>query len=446
MEESPLHAARQPLQPLPATTTINRFGNSKTVDAQPLLSTGKSCPAFLTPPSTPVRPDVTRSATASDLGDLDRTSFEAMTLEPDVSLKAVESPLAPSSEEQRAWEQIGPRPCTESYWRIGSAATGYEQLGQGAWSIVYGATTGSELTSSSPNLPTPPSSPSSNAKKPAAAAFYAMKAASRRDAHPILLQEARILTYLHSFSNADDYLVHFFGYDFAAKALLLKAIPLNLDTQARTCLETARINFSTRTMFDPVIGVNEWQFLATHLIGGLAFLHRNRCIHGDIKPANILLQPSDGEKVTPLYCDFSSSHIIPSSSSQGQEKVELQDQQITALTRDFASPELLSSLTNRDQSPIATPASDIYALGVTLLIAATGSSPYESAGSEFLKLTMAKEGQPIEFARNGDQATRVMKRGMVERCLKGAVAKKVESRWTVEQWREEVRVGCEGGK
>lgn len=215
----------------------------------------------------------------------------------------------------------------------------------------------------------------------------------------------------------------------------MDAVPLNLDTYARSCLSTARLQFSTRTMFDPVCGVSVWQSLATQLINGLAFLHNESCIHGDIKPANILLRPNgadSAEAYTALYCDFSSSRIFDSEDRRNSHQAE----QLTALTPDFVSPELFHSLGST--AAVATLASDVYALGVTLIVAAIGSSPYASATMDIQKLSMAREGRVLDFAGQSEQGTRVMKGKMVERCLRGALTKDAGRRSTVGEWKRDV--------
>lgn len=83
-----------------------------------------------------------------------------------------------------------------------------------------------------------------------------------------------------------------------------------------------------------------------------------------------------------------------------------------------------------------TQEADVYALGVTLLFAATGESPYACARMEVQKLSMAREGKPVEFARNGEQAARVRKSGVVEAVVCGAVRSE-DNRWTSKTWASE---------
>lgn len=381
----------------------------------------------LTPPLTPLRPDITSTTTSSGLENLERDThgIAGMTIS-DATMGRGTS-VTPTTEEMLPWEKIVPRTYTKRYQLQDSA--GSRELGRGAWSTVFRATECLPCQTSA--IPTPPTSPASSPSKPANSRLLAVKAAARRDARNILYQEARILTYLHSSIHASRYLVPFHGYD-GSQNLVMDAVPLNLDTYAKSCLQTARLNLSGRTMFDPVCGSREWQSLASQLIDGLAFLHGRSCIHGDIKPANILLRPNSddlSEAHTALYCDFSSSRILCGHNGNDED----QPQQLSALTPDFTSPELFTSL--RSAGAVATMAADVYALGVTLLVAAIGTSPY--TGIEMLKRAMRCEGRALDFARQ-DGGTRIMKGKTVDRCLKGALEKSVENRSTVEQWKRDV--------
>ena len=311
-----------------------------------------------------------------------------------------------------------PKPYTNRY-------TLHEELGYGVWSTVYRASETPEPIETTTNLPPSPL----NRSIPDSKKVLAVKQPHRRDAHKILENEARILTFLHAHAEASNYLVPFHGWDVASHSLILSAIPLNLETHAKLARKAP---LTTKTMFDPVIGAAEWAHLAENLISGLAFLHGYGCVHGDIKPANILLQPNGDGKYAPLYCDFSSSHILSPTTTTKPEEV-------SAVTTDYISPELLSAIhngKNNNERAVATYTSDVFALAVTLLFAAIGESPYAGARMEIQKVGMAKEGLPLDFARRGEQASRVMKGRAVEKALKGALDKDVEKRLDVEAWRD----------
>ena len=348
-------------------------------------------------------------------------------------VKAELSPARAKAETEPEWQNLRPQSYPGRYQLLGSASAGLQEYGRGVWSVVYRAVEIADKVSANTPL-TPPTSPPSSPAQAGVYGILAVKAPSRRDAHQILEKEARVLTYLHSFPYASDHLVPFYGYDQARSSLILGPIPLNLERRAKTAGATARINFSTRTMFDPVIGTVEWANLAVDLVDGLVFLHAANCVHGDIKPANILLHSSStANSLIPLFCDFSSARVIASSDSRRGE-IEEEIEQVSAVTADYTAPELLTSLQRRDGA-IVTSASDVFALATTLLMAAIGESPYAGARSEVQKLGMAKEGRPLEFARNGNGASRIMKGKMVEKIVTGAVEKKVEKRLTAVEWK-----------
>ena len=334
-----------------------------------------------------------------------------------------------------SWNETSPRACSKKYEILGSASTGLQEYGRGVWSVVYRANEVPESYQSPPL--TPPTSPTYRIIQPGIVGTLAVKAPCRRDAHKILEKEARVLTYLHSFLNATEYLVPFHGFDQAKHSIVLSAISLSLETYSKTGAENARVKFSTRTMCDPVIGTRNWLQLASQLISGLVFLRSKNCVHGDIKPANILLHDTGSEFPTPLFCDFSSSSVHSPSSldalCSGLEEIE----EVSAVTPDFTSPELLDALYRHSNTmrAIATPASDVFALAVTLAVAAIGESPYASARMEVQKLGMAREGHPLDFARGGENSSRIMKGRLVDKILKPAVEKDAQKRLSADEWR-----------
>ena len=415
---SPLSMPMRPaLAELPALPLNQRpqLATSKTLPAQaPVVAVNQ----LLTPPSTPPKPEIGRASASAD-------GTEAVVpIEFNPSMKPAEmlefkANQAPSQEVLEA--DAAPKPYTGKY-RL------EKELGHGAWSTVYRAFENGEPSTNLP--PTPPTSPTTSANA-SSKKILAVKKPSSRQAHNILLKEAKILTYIHSHANASRHLVPFHGFDSAQHSIILDAMPLSLEAHAKSAL---RRPLSTKTMFDPVVGAKEWAALAEGLIGGLAYLHNVGCVHGDIKPANVLLRTETSGQLIPLYCDFSSSHII---SCTGEE-TEIEE--VSAVTTDYLSPELLEALSPRSEDrAVATYASDVFALGVTLLFAAIGDSPYAGARIASQKLGMAKEGLPFEFARRGEQASRAMKGRAVEKALKGALAKEAGKRLSAAGWREEIR-------
>lgn len=300
---------------------------------------------------------------------------------------------------------------------------------------------------------TPPSSPvisTSTTTSPKGSRVIAVKTPLRRDAHSILRAEAYILSRITSTSpTASDgekgegeggYVVPFYGYIPSSHALVLQAIPLSLSTHIETSADHARKAFSTRTMFDPV--TPNWRGLATQLIKGLDWLHTEvGVVHGDIKPHNILLRPRQpsslegGEmEYDALYADFSSAHFISSPSTSNSDEVTAGE---GALTPPFSAPELLTLSAMKSSSPPTTPASDIFALALTLLAAATGDVLVYSGTSAMQRLAMSREGwRALDYVRSGANASRLGRGrdGFVGRVIQRGICREVESRATAGEW------------
>ncbi|KAK0517222.1 hypothetical protein JMJ35_000377 [Cladonia borealis] len=409
------------------------------MDQKPKLATTKTSPATLpqlgengalTPPATPQRPCNKRASISADGIE----SLSSIGVNLGAKPADILNSMAEQAKEDIPAPDLPPKLYTKRY-------TLHEELGYGVWSTVYRA---SEIPEPSTLPPSPPTSPLNGAKQDPKTnqKVLAIKKPSRRDAYPILETEARILTYLHSHPpGSTQHIVPFHGWDPSTHSIILTALPLSLETHAQTLKKTTPL--TTKNIFDPILGFPTWTHLTTSLVAGLSFLHSHHCIHGDIKPANILLRPStssthsetETETLTPLFCDFSSSHLLPPQETNPSSPSP-SPPLISAVSPEYTAPELLSSLAHPTptHSPIATYSSDIFSLAVTLLFAALGESPYACCKMEMQRLGAAREGRPLEFARRGEGAGRV--RG-VEGTLGGAL-ERVGDRWGVVEWEEVV--------
>ena len=298
-------------------------------------------------------------------------------------------------------------------------------FGTGAWSTVYKAITHSRSTTFTASL-TPPPSPTI-----VAPALVAVKKPARRDAIEILKNEARTISYLWRMPESQKYVVPFYGVVDEA-TIVMGALPFSLEDHIRKCAMTASQNFSTSTMTNPVLGSSaRWFDLAQKLIMALAWLHNEaQVVHGDIKPGNILLSQVRGfsNDITfePVFADFSSSQRL--------DHEQTTPNTLSAVTREYTAPELLSSKVLRDPESTATTASDVFSMALTLLVAATGQLLVYS-GSVFQRQAMATQGwMVLSHVRNGDGGTRVPRCGIVERVLERAVLKADMGRVTAQQW------------
>jgi len=122
-----------------------------------------------------------------------------------------------------------------------------------------------------------------------------------------------------------------------------------------------------RTLQDALeAGAADWRTALRVGLGtarGLAFA---RLVHGDLKPVNLLLGGGDAAKVADFGLSLSAG--------------ESADESILAGTPGFFAPEMLAG------RPARTVATDVYAFGVTLFVAATGRMPFP-IGAEDRNLT-----------------------------------------------------------
>ncbi|OQD77280.1 hypothetical protein PENDEC_c003G05593 [Penicillium decumbens] len=304
------------------------------------------------------------------------------------------------------------------------------EFGRGVLSIVYKAT-------STPPAPpigtdTPPCSPACSSR------VLAAKTPVRRDARAALQAEALTLTRLNRTPGHHDRVITFYGVEPATEALVMAAVPLVLSTYIEDQADLRKKQFSTATMFEPVVGMDSFFDLAQKLIGGLAWLHSNAgVIHGDIKPLNILLRPIATDDCTdpdafpyhPLYADFSSALDIPSDAS---ENINGKITDMYAVTVPFTAPELLKSLTTGTMA--LSPASDVFSLAATLIAAATGDMLLYPGDRRRRQLMACDGHQILDFARNGANGTRVPRNGPVEKLVKAAVVKDPAQRISAKEW------------
>ena len=347
---------------------------------------------------------------------------------------------------------IEPRqfPVWISDYEIGLDNSGAQKVvGTGTWSTVYlanpTAALHDTLTMSNALLTPPPEttlpltpirSRDSNMPKPypPVPSAYAIKVPYERTAHRVLAEESRILSYLSRFPSAERFLVPYYGQDTRNNAIVMGYLPTTLESFIVKDLNTRDESDRGAMLAD------FFPYIARSLLEGLAWLHDKSCVHGDLKPSNILMStdPSTYEP-RPVFADFSASMIISKSMVSGQRSP------VGGATWDFIDP---IQLTAAGASTLSTPTNDLWALAMMLLVLVTGVSPYERiAPNSALKREIMKAGEPLDYVSLGQNGVRsVLRMGGLSRALGFNVKKwfaKVlvldpEKRMSVGDWTEEL--------
>ncbi|MFF2394367.1 serine/threonine-protein kinase [Nocardia sp. NPDC058114] len=110
------------------------------------------------------------------------------------------------------------------------------------------------------------------------------------------------------------------------------------------------------------LNLNGLKLLATGLAMALLEIHRTGLVHRDLKPSNILLT-NDGPRVI----DFGIARALED------------DVNLTATGAVIGSPAYMSP--EQAECRPLTPASDVFAVGAVLAMAATGASPFDAAST-----------------------------------------------------------------
>ncbi|MCA9969678.1 MAG: serine/threonine protein kinase [Anaerolineales bacterium] len=116
--------------------------------------------------------------------------------------------------------------------------------------------------------------------------------------------------------------------------------------------------------------------LTIQVCSGIGYAHRAHLVHCDVKPQNVLVTRDDRVKVA----DFGIARAISEASQQVERQVWG--------TPQYFSPEQASGLP-------ATPASDVYAIGVILFELLTGRLPFQAESHTALALKHMQEPPPL---------------------------------------------------
>lgn len=134
------------------------------------------------------------------------------------------------------------------------------------------------------------------------------------------------------------------------------------------------------------LGVRDVAILGAALAEGLRTIHKADLLHRDLKPQNIIMGPTG-----PIVIDFGLAMLT-------KAKVDVAEGKVRRLTKPGSVVGTLVCMPPEQvRGDDLTHAADVYALGATLLFAATGHYPFDGA-TEFKIMTAIEGTQPPDFA------------------------------------------------
>ena len=159
---------------------------------------------------------------------------------------------------------------------------------------------------------------------------------------------------------------------------------------------------------------------------GLDYAHRRGIIHRDVKPGNLMIVggPLGGGEMTVKLTDFGIARAI--------EQTRITQVGSVVGTAAYLSPEQV-------RGEEATPATDVYALGVVIYQFLTGRLPYE--GSTLAELAVRQQNEsPLPPSTYNDEVPEPLG-GAVLRALEGDTSRRYAS---ADEFAGGLRLGLEG--
>jgi serine/threonine protein kinase/tetratricopeptide (TPR) repeat protein len=143
--------------------------------------------------------------------------------------------------------------------------------------------------------------------------------------------------------------------------------------------------------------------IATQVAAGLGALHKQKLVHRDIKPGNIMVNERDGGNITAKIIDLGLAKAVGEASSQTAFSIS----GAFVGTPKFASPEQFAGVGVDIRS-------DLYSLGVTLWEMLAGRVPYWGTSAEIM-YQHQHEPLPLEQLEGVPQAVTVLLEVLLEK-------------------------------
>ena len=139
----------------------------------------------------------------------------------------------------------------------------------------------------------------------------------------------------------------------------------------------------------------------TQLAAGTAHAHDRRIVHGDLKSGNVMITGNGQAKIL----DFGLARRLPALEEITRSYESLEETGTTGGTLPYMAPELL-------QGQPATPASDVWAIGVILHEMCTGARPFRGPTAGAVSAAILRDAAPALPERLPSSL-----RALIARCL-----------------------------
>ena len=137
--------------------------------------------------------------------------------------------------------------------------------------------------------------------------------------------------------------------------------------------------------------------LVREVASALAFIHGMDCVHGDLKPENIMLSSENPSDAVIKLVDFGCAQVSAADSAFQQSTNLSGKSTATGKTPAYCPPEVLDK--KRVKKTI-DPSFDMWALGVIIYIMLCGAHPFDLEGNssddEIIRRIVNKESPPIK--------------------------------------------------
>jgi serine/threonine-protein kinase len=173
--------------------------------------------------------------------------------------------------------------------------------------------------------------------------------------------------------------------------------------------------------------------LTIQIAAGIGYAHRAGLVHCDVKPQNVIVTPDDRVKVA----DFGIARAMSEASIHGASRL-------------WGTPQYMAPEQAAGES--ATPASDVYAIGVILFELLTGSLPFDAESLPALALKHMQEPPPavsqlnpmapvqleqiVNKVLSKEPASRYRTAGQLERILRSYRDSAGQDTGPITQWHE----------